>query len=354
MQFTALDLVTCAGALCFGSEEEYSVSDFDENSHYSDDEGDMAAAADELIDGSDDDEEEESGNVAAGTDTTSKIHASCPATIGNISSPKNEHEITPTSDEQQQVGEAKAADAATADNDQTSGNGESNHSADGADGSVPEIVVAKNHDGVVNGKEIVYDNDDDDNTIDTALDVTQDVSASEEDDNESAEVEPADVKIDLDDNNDIDADIDAFVLDLESEFAPKKDKDEVALCTDKDETKEEKEEEKEEEETKVDEKSVDAHKAEEYSGETADHHPYINLVEYTPQEQKWNVKYADLLRYYKLYGTSKIPLGAKTKLKHILLRRWADKQRKAYLQGNLTEEQAEKLAAVRALDLLEV
>ena len=345
MQFTALDLVTCAGALCFGSEEEYSVSDFDENSHYSDDEGDMAAAADELIDGSDDNEEAESGNVAAGKDTASKTHASCPATTGNISSHKNEHDARPTSDEQQQDGKGKTADAATADNDKTSGNGNCD---------VPEIAVAKNHDGVVNGKKIVYDNDDDDNTIDTALDVTQDVSASEEDGDESAEVEPADVKIDLDDNNDIDADIDAFVLDLESEFAPKKDKDEVALRTDKDETEEEEEEEEQEEETKVDEKSVDANKAEEYFGETADHHPYINLVEYTPQEQKWNVKYADLLRYYKLYGTSKIPLSAKTKFKHILLRRWADKQRKAYLKGNLTEEQIEKLAAVRALDLLEV
>ena len=202
----------------------------------------------------------------------------------------------------------------------------------------------------MNGKEIVYDNDDDDHTLDTALDVTQDVSASEEDDDESAEVEPTDVKIDLDDN-DIDADIDAFVLDLESEFAPKKDEDEVALCTDKDETEEE---EDDEDEAKVDEKSVDTNKAEDYSGETADHHPYIHLVEYTPQEQKWNVKYADLLRYYKLYGTSKIPLRAKTKLKHILLRRWADKQRKAYLKGSLAEEQIEKLVAVHALDLLEV
>ena len=133
MQFTALDLVTCAGILCFGSEEEYSVSDFDENSHYSDEEGDEAAA-DELIGGSDDDEKEEPGNVAAGKDTTSKIEGSCPATTGNISSHKNEHDVRPTSDEQQQDGKGKTADAATADNDKTSGNGNCD---------VPEIAVAK-------------------------------------------------------------------------------------------------------------------------------------------------------------------------------------------------------------------
>ena len=349
MQFTALDLVTCAGILCFGSEEEYSHSDFDENSHYSDDEGD-GAAADALIDGSDDDEEdeeEESGDAAGREDGAGKTDESYPATTcSNVSSRKNEHDVKPTSVAQQQVGKAKATDTTTADN-KTSSNGESNHSANGAEGGVPENAVAKNLD-VVNGKEVVYDNDGDDGTVDTALDVTQDVSASEEDGDESSDVEPADVKIELDDD-DVDADIDAFVADLEDEFVPKKDEDEV---TDASKPATEEEEEKEEEEQSV-ATSINTNKADEYS-DVADYHACNPFVEYTPQEQKWNVKYADLQRYYKLYGTSKIPLRPKTKLKHMLLRRWADKQRKAYLKNDLTEEQIEKLVAVHALDLLEV
>ena len=68
----------------------------------------------------------------------------------------------------------------------------------------------------------------------------------------------------------------------------------------------------------------------------------------TFEEQRWNVKYADLLRYYKLHGTTKIPLKSNaTKPKHVLLRRWADKQRRAFLSDKLTEEQIEKLVAVQ-------
>ena len=68
----------------------------------------------------------------------------------------------------------------------------------------------------------------------------------------------------------------------------------------------------------------------------------------TLDEQKWNVKYADLLRYYKLHGTTHISLKANaTKPKHIMLRRWADSQRKAFLHDELSEEQIEKLVAVQ-------
>ena len=68
----------------------------------------------------------------------------------------------------------------------------------------------------------------------------------------------------------------------------------------------------------------------------------------TLDEQKWNVRYADLLRYYKLHGTTHISLKANaTKPRHIMLRRWADRQRKAFLHDQLTEEQIEKLVAVQ-------
>ena len=66
----------------------------------------------------------------------------------------------------------------------------------------------------------------------------------------------------------------------------------------------------------------------------------------TLDEQKWNVKYADLLRYYKLHGTTRISLKAKPNPKHIMLRRWADKQRKKFLHDELTEDQIEKLVAI--------
>ena len=73
-----------------------------------------------------------------------------------------------------------------------------------------------------------------------------------------------------------------------------------------------------------------------------------NDTVYTLDEQKWNVKYADLLRYYKLYGTTHISLKANaSKPRHILLRRWCDKQRKAFLDDQLSEEQIEKLVAVQ-------
>ena len=68
----------------------------------------------------------------------------------------------------------------------------------------------------------------------------------------------------------------------------------------------------------------------------------------TLDEQKWNVRYADLLRYYKLHGTTHISLKANaTKPRHIMLRRWADRQRKAFLHDELSEEQIEKLVAVQ-------
>ena len=66
----------------------------------------------------------------------------------------------------------------------------------------------------------------------------------------------------------------------------------------------------------------------------------------TLDEQKWNVKYADLLRYYKLHGTTRISLKAKPNPKHLMLRRWADKQRKKFLHDELTEDQIEKLVAI--------
>ena len=381
MQSAAFELITCAGALFFGeSDEEYSDSDFDESSSsYSDDEkqeGDEARAratrrtVDELIDGSGgeddiDKKKEEPRNTADEEDAADKNDGSCPATTyatSNVSSHKNDQDIRPTRDKNQQVGEAQAFGAkAPATAGKTSNNGNSNHFAHGG---VPKFVSGKNLE-VVNGRELaVDDNEDDDGTVATALDVTQDVSASEGDDDdddeeESADVEPADVKIDLGDD-DIDNDVNAFVVDLEDEFAPKKDTSYVKdACSDVNGDASKIETEDEEDEKSVSAlTSCNANKAEETSGETH-HHACLQPVEYTymytPQEQKWNVKYADLLRYYELYGTTKIPLKTNvTKPKHMFLRRWANKQRKAFLGDKLTEEQIEKLVAVRALDLLEV
>lgn len=159
------------------------------------------------------------------------------------------------------------------------------------------------------GKEVVCDNDDDtddEGTVDTALNITQDVyvSASEDDD----DLEPADVKIDLDnDNNDIDDG---------GEFAPKKDTNKTEDCS-----------------------------------EENDRHTFIQVAAekeeiLTPQQKEWNDKYASLLKYYNKYGTSTIPLKVNTKPKHLLLRRWAEKQRLAFLNDELDPSQIQKLVAI--------
>ena len=300
VQCNTFDAVTCGGALCFGSEEEHSDhSDFDEESsaHNSDQEEKANKVdADELFDCS--------VNKEGVTETSMSSH-------------KNERNTC-----EEHTDEAKAAgtEAVAADN------GESNRPIDN---SVPNIGMDKNLDGGASGnKEIVFDNEDDDVTVDTALEMTQDVSSEDE----SADVEPADVKIELGDD-----DVDAALVDLDDEFAPKKD-DEVSAGSENETTEE-----------KDDEKSIDANKTEHDSEENF-HDAPIQLVENeinpTPQQQQWNAKYSGLLKYYNKYNTSTIALKASTKPKHVMLRLWTDKQRKAFVNDELSPDQIQKLVAV--------
>lgn len=311
----ALDSVTCGGALCFAAEEASdSDSDFDVDSesdanNSEDEEENKAKAVDEALTnnchGSGDVEEKSSG--ANSTSNTSSL--ACDS--------ESKHDHIYFADMA-----VDAAEEATADEEK------SNHNAEGVTGNEAEI----------DGKKVVYDTDGDDNddgTVDTALDVTQDVSPSEEeDDDESAEVEPVDVKIDLDNDS-----VDAIINDLDDEFAPRKDEDKVAVVTDNDESEEEKD----------DEKSIDTNMTEDYSEEN-DHHAFTQIVQeemsLTPQQQQWNDKYASLLKYYNKHGTSTIALKVNTKPKHLLLRRWADKQRLNFLNDELTPGQIQKLVAV--------
>ena len=314
MQCNALDSVTCGGALCFAAEEASdSDCDFD---------------VDSKSDAKNSDSEEETKVKAGDDELANNCHGSgdVKGKSSGANSTSNTSSLACDSERKhdQHINDAdKAVDAAE---EAAVDDEESNQNAEGVADNEAEIV----------GKKVVDDNDDDgegdDGTVDTALDVTQDVSPAEEDDDESAEVEPADVKIDLDDDS-----VDAIINALDDEFAPRK--DEVAVVTDNDETEEEKD----------DEKSIDTNMTEDYSEEN-DRHAFTHVVQegtnLTPQQQQWNDKHASLLKYYNKHGTSAIALKVNTKPKHLLLRRWADKQRLAFLNDELSPDQIQKFVAV--------
>ena len=140
------------------------------------------------------------------------------------------------------------------------------------------------------------------------------------------ELEAEDVKSDLDDDD---------------EFAPKED-GELAIISDIDESEEEK--------GGDDEKSADTNKTEDSSEENDRRTSTLIQVAqkdevFTPQQKQWNDKYACLLKYYNKNGTSSIPLKV-AKPKHLLLRRWADLQKKAFLNDELDPNQIQKLVAI--------